>query len=138
MDRTVTEMGADETRPPALVRVFAALTAVLILLQAFLGGRGFFVSPDLLDAHRVMGIATLVVTLGQIGVVFTMMARGRLRSMLLGMSGFILALTLIQLMLGFSARDGSGEAAAWHIFTGVLLTGAIAAYANTVFRARTA
>jgi hypothetical protein len=55
------------------------------------------------------------------------------RGMLLGMSGLILVLTVVQLGLGFSAKDGSGEAAAWHLFNAVLLTGVIAAYANTVF-----
>jgi hypothetical protein len=134
MDRQQAEATTVETTAPAPVKAFAALMGLLILLQAFLGGRGFFVDTDLLKVHRYLGIVTFIVAVIQILVVFTMMPSGRFRSMLLGMSGFIMLLTVVQLMLGFSAKDGSGEAAAWHIFTGVFLTGAIAAYANTAFR----
>jgi len=136
IDGQTTDAAVDTTTPPILVRVFAGLMSALILLQAFLGGRGFFVNADLLKIHRMIGITTLAVTVIQLIIVFMMMKAGKLRSMLLGMSGAIFVLTLIQLMLGFSAKNGSGEAAAWHIFTGVFLTGAIAAYANTVFRTR--
>ena len=115
-----------------LVRGMAGLMAAVILIQAFLGGRGFFLSPDLLKVHRVIGIAAFVAAAAQIWVVMAALRTGRDRSMLLGMSGLMLLLTTIQLGLGFSAKN-SGEAAAWHIFNGVLLTGVIAAYANTVF-----
>jgi hypothetical protein len=135
MDRQQADAATIETTAPAPVRAFAALMGLLILLQAFLAGRGFFLSEsNLLKAHETIGIVTFAVAVIQMLVVFTMMKSGKLRSMLLGMSGFIMLLTVAQLGLGFSAKNGSGEAAAWHIFLGVFLTGAIAAYANTVFR----
>jgi hypothetical protein len=115
-----------------LARGGAALMGILILIQAFLGGRGFFLDADLLKVHRAIGMAAFVVAASQIWVVMMSIREGRDRSMLLGMSGLILILTTIQLGLGFSAKD-SGESASWHIFNGVFLTGAIAAYANTVF-----
>ncbi len=135
MDRQQADVATTEPVTPVVVRVFAALMGLLILLQAFLAGRGFFLSDtNLMKAHQTMGIVTFAVAVLQILAVFSMMKSSKLRSMLLGMSGFIMLLTVGQLGLGFSAKDGSGEAAAWHIFTGVFLTGAIAAYANTAFR----
>lgn len=131
------EPTAEQPGSITLVRLLALLMGVLILVQAFLGGRGFFLSePDLLKTHRYLGMATVVVALIQIGVVLATLPSGRERSMLLGMSGLIFVLTIIQLFLGFSAKDGSAESAAWHIFNGVLLTGVIAAYTNTTVRLR--
>ena len=49
-----------------LARGLAALLAVMILLQAFLGGRGFFLSPKLLQVHQVVGIAALGVAVVQL------------------------------------------------------------------------
>ena len=134
LDRQNSDMPAAQAGSSMPLRVFAALMGVLILVQAFLGGRGFFLSPNLLKMHQTIGIVTFIVALIQVGIVLTTLKSGRTRSMLLGMSAFIFVLTTIQLGLGFSAKNGSGESAAWHIFTGVFLTGAIAAYANTVFR----
>lgn len=121
-----------KTESTTLVRVFAAAMGALILVQGFLGGRGFFISPKLLDAHEMVGSLTWLVAAGQVAVVFFTI-KSRERAMLLGMSIAVLVLTTIQMGLGFSAKDGSGESAAWHLFNAVLLTGAIAAYANTVF-----
>jgi len=120
-----------------LVRGFAALMGVLILLQAFLAGRGIYVDLGLFRTHRFVGMATLLIALIQVGVVTASLRRSRERSMLIGMSSFVLLLTVIQLGLGFSGKNNGGVAA-WHVFNGVLLTGAIAAYANTVFRLETA
>lgn len=139
MDRQTAETTIERPGSLSLVRLFALLMGVLILVQAFLAGRGFFLSDtNLLKTHRYLGMVTVVVALIQVGVVLATLQSGRERSMLLGMSGLILVLTVIQLMLGFSAKDGSGEAAAWHIFNGVLLTGVIAAYTNTTVRLRSA
>lgn len=127
----------EDARPSGstmLVRIFAVLMGILILLQGFLGGRGFFQDTGLLKTHEYVGEATFLVALIQVGVVFATLRGARDRNMLLGMSGLILVLTAIQLGLGFSAKDNGGGAAAWHIFNGVLLTGVIAAYDTTVFR----
>nr|MDQ3043553.1 hypothetical protein [Chloroflexota bacterium] len=47
----------------AIYRWMAALFVVIVLVQAFLGGRGFFVDPDTLDIHGRIGDAAVLYAL---------------------------------------------------------------------------
>jgi len=112
------------TRPQLVqpFKLFSALTVVLVLLQAFMAGRGWFIDPDLLKDHGYVGDVTFVsvalqcILVSQIGLV------NPLRNRLIGLNGLLLILVTVQLALGYSGRDSS-TAAAWHVPNGVLIFG---------------
>jgi heme A synthase len=114
----------------------AGIFAALMLLQSILGGRGFFVDSDLLDVHRTVGMITVLVALVQVVLAFTTVrASGPGRPIVI-MSALIFILAIVQLMLGFSAKDGSSESASWHLLNGVLIFGLAVGNNSIIFRLR--
>ena len=110
---------------PGLVtpyKVLAALTAALLLVQALLAGRGWFLDTDLIRIHGYVGNAVFLAVVLQAGLAVALGARGSLRTQLLVVAGAIVVLSVAQIGLGYGGRE-SGEAAAWHIPNGVLIFG---------------
>jgi hypothetical protein len=95
---------------------------VLVLLQAFMAGRGWFLDPDLLKDHGYVGDVTFISVVLQCILVARMGIPNPLRNRLLGLNGLLLILVTIQLALGYNGRDSS-TAAAWHVPNGVLIFG---------------
>ncbi|HET8522340.1 MAG TPA: hypothetical protein VFL82_03845 [Thermomicrobiales bacterium] len=126
------------SRPGLLIALkwTAGIFAALMLLQAFLGGRGFFVDSDLLDIHEIVGMITVLIALVQVVLaVLVLRAPGVGRTSLI-LSALIFVLAVVQLMLGFSAKDGSGGSAAWHLLNGVFLFGLAVGNNSIIFRLR--
>jgi hypothetical protein len=124
---------------PALIpplRILAPLIALLVLVQAFLAGRGLFLSDvDAIDIHGWLGSAVFLLVVVQVALVLLAGLRGRARMGLLGMSLLLLVLVVAQLGLGYSGREG-GQAAAWHIPNGVLIFGITVGNATLTYRLR--
>jgi hypothetical protein len=112
---------------PQYVRWFtyvSALTVLLVLLQAFMAGRGIFLRPDLLKDHGNLGSVTFVSVLAQALLAFAIGVAGPLRNRLLILNFALVLLMAVQLGLGYSGRD-SATAAAWHVPNGVLIFGLV-------------
>jgi len=123
------------TRPnllPALQGV-AALFSLMVLVQAFLAGRAWFIHYSLFDVHRDVGMAAVLVAL-----VLAVLAYAVGRPLgglgpLFVIDLVIFVLAIVQLGLGFSGKD-SNAAAAWHVANGVFLFGLSTANLMLVFR----
>ena len=104
----------------------AAVTTVLVLVQAVLAGRGWFVDVGLIEVHGWVGNATFLAVVGQ--VVLACAARNRWAAgrAELGLSALLLVLVVAQIGLGYGGRESSA-AASWHVPNGVLIFGVTAA-----------
>lgn len=106
----------------AIHRWIAAALVGLVLVQAFLGGRGFFVRYGLLAVHEQLGRGIFAVALAG-AVVAALGARRRQLerpSLLLALA--LPVLVAVQFTLGYNSQTHA-EAAAWHLPTGVLIFG---------------
>lgn len=115
------------------LRIVAPLTALLVLVQAIFAGRGWFIDPDEIDLHGMIGNFTFIVAIGQLALIVLAGLAGRLGRSLTIMNAAMVLLIVAQLGLGYSGRD-SANAAAIHVPNGVLIFGlsvAIAALLNT-------
>ncbi len=99
----------------------AVVTGVLILVQAFLAGRGMFKDFDLIEVNGIVGNITFIFAI--LLVIGAWLARqaGVLTNLELALSVVLLALISAQIGLGYSGRD-SGDAAALYIPNGILVT----------------
>jgi hypothetical protein len=108
---------------PQLVQWFkyvSALTAVLVLVQAFLAGRFLFAGSDLIREHEITANIVFLSALIQTGLLLGIGLQGPLRSRLLVLNGLLLLFVVVQIGLGYS---DSGTATAWHVTNGVLIFG---------------
>lgn len=102
--------------------ISSAVMTVLVLIQAILAGRGWFINHTFIDIHA--GVADLVVLVAIAQAVFAFRAVRRQQSgrSLLWMSLAILVLVIVQVGLGYGGKD-SGTAASIHVPNGVLIFG---------------
>jgi hypothetical protein len=137
MATTRLETESDMARPgllPAL-KVVAWLFVALVLVQALLAGRGWFIDADLLDVHRSVGMVVIVVAVVQAALAFAVFGWGRAGRPIVLAGAALLVLTVIQFALGM-ASDDSASAAAWHIPNGVLIFGLATATTSMLVRVR--
>lgn len=118
------------------LRIVAPLVALAVFIQAIFAGQGLYIDSDQLEFHGVIGNVTFLLVLAQAGLAFLTGLRGRERSALIGMSLLLLALTVAQLGLGYSGRDG-GTPAALHVPNGVLIMALSVGTATYALRLRT-
>jgi hypothetical protein len=105
------------------LRWLAGATALLVLVQAVLIGRGFFAdAPSLVLRHGETGNLTFLAAIALVVLAFVGWRRGNLGLRPLVVSLLLLVLVVAQLGLGYVGRE-SGEAAAWHVPNGVLIFG---------------
>jgi hypothetical protein len=114
-------------------RVAASLTAVLVLVQAILAGRGLFRDADLIDVHGYVGNAVFLLVVVQGGLAVALRGPAGRSGVFLALNGALIALTVAQIGLGYAGRE-SGEAAAWHVPNGVLIFGLAVANLALLFR----
>lgn len=100
----------------------SAIMTALVLVQAILAGRGWFVDYDLIDIHGVVGDITLLAGIVQVAIAFVTMRRQRTTRPLFGLSLAILILVIAQSALGHASSE-SATAASLHIPNGVLIFG---------------
>jgi len=119
-------LGVESAAPSTTVRIFrwgALALIAAVLVQAFLGGRGFFLADDdMLTVHGRVGDALLLVAIAHVVVGAVAFRRRQLSRVPLGLSVVLLVLVFVQLSLGYGSED-SRSAAAWHLPTGVLIFG---------------
>lgn len=124
----ITQQQPAETKarsgPGWALKIVSALTVALVLVQAVLAGRGWFVNRHLIDVHGVVGDVTLLVVLVQAGLALAAARRHLVGRGVLALNVVLPVLVFVQLVLGYSAVDsGSGTAASLHIPNGVLIFG---------------
>jgi hypothetical protein len=102
-------------------RIVSVITALVILIQVVLAGRGFFIDFDLIETHGVIGNLTLIggIALAALGVIGY--RRHELDQIDLVISVLLPILIVAQLGLGYSGRD-SETAASLHWPNGVLIS----------------
>lgn len=106
----------------------AVLFAGLVLVQAFLAGRGWFVDFDLIEIHGYLGNAVFLIAILQLALALGVGLRGPR----LGVSAVILILVFAQVGLGYAGRE-SAVSASWHIPNGVLIFGLAAVNCTMLF-----
>lgn len=128
------EIPAASTSNPMLVtalKAVAALFAVLILIQAILAGRGWYVDFDLIRVHGYVGNAVFLLSAGLVVLVYLVGLRGPT----LLLSGAIFLLVFGQVGLGYAGRE-SAISASLHVPNGVLLFGLTTAVCMLIFDSR--
>lgn len=128
------ETPAATTSNPMLVaalKVVAALFAALILIQAILAGRGWYVDFDLIRVHGFVGNAVFLLSAGLVALVYL----AGLRGPTLLLSGAIFLLVFGQVGLGYAGRE-SAMSASLHVPNGVLLFGLTTAVCMLIFDTR--
>ncbi len=123
-DRTVAPGRGDNLTQ--VYRLVVILTAVLVLIQAALAGRGMFLDPDLFEMHGMIGNVTFLAVIIQVGLAFAARRHWQRGGLALWLSGALLLLVITQLGLGYGGREAA-SAAAWHVANGVLIFGVIVA-----------
>ena len=112
--------------PASWFRWVAVMTATLVMVQALLAGRGWFVEVGLIEVHGWVGNATFLAAIALLVAAFAAWRRGALGRGVVILSGLLLVLVVAQLGLGYSGRE-SAAAASWHVPNGVLIFGLSAA-----------
>jgi hypothetical protein len=129
--------GLTMTRPNLLpvFRGTAILLAVLVLVQALLAGRGWFHDYGLIETHGIIGNVTFLVAVATAVLAYMVGVPGGLGKQLIGLSGVLVVLVIIQTGLGYGGRTNA-EAASWHIPNGVLIFGLTSALLMLVLQVR--
>jgi hypothetical protein len=130
MNESRTAPGLNRSGLLTATKVVAVLFAALVLLQAFIAGRGWFKDFDLIDTHGQIGQGVFLVAVVQSALAFLVFGARRLPAIV---SAVLLVLTGLQLALGFASEDSS-TAASLHIPNGVLIFGLATVFASSVVR----
>lgn len=101
------------------LKVTSAVLTLGMIVQAWLGGSGFFEENrrNLVDVHARIGDVYVLVTVAQIVLAYLAMRGGQATSRLMVVSILILIAVVVQLFLGYERE------LAWHLPNGVLLMG---------------
>ena len=106
-------------------RWLTALFAVLVIVQAFLGTRGYFAAPDLVTVHEMLANAMFLLAVGQAVLAWLLYRQNLLGMPALALNGVLVLLTIAQIGLGYSAAAGDnfGSLISLHVPNGVLMMG---------------
>ncbi len=102
--------------------ISSAILTALVLVQAILAGRGWFVNHEFIDVHGVVADVVVLAAVVQAVIAFLALRRRQAGRTLFGLNLAILVLVVVQLGLGYAGRD-SDTAASLHIPNGVLIFG---------------
>ncbi len=105
-------------------RWLAALFAVLMVVQAFLGTRGFFsANSTLVDSHAGIGNIMGLMAIAMLVLAWLLHSRNVFSMRLVMLSGVLVVATFVQIGLGFSTREPGDfvTAISMHIPLGVTL-----------------
>lgn len=123
---------ARSTRPtdhgplPAAYRWLTIVFALLIVLQAWLGSQGAFNTIDwMVTGHGHLANAMFLLIIVQTVLSWALLGRGLVTWREVGLNAVLVALTVTQIGLGYSTRNGDiwGTMVSLHIPNGVLLMG---------------
>jgi hypothetical protein len=104
----------------------AIAAGVLMVVQAFLAGRGLFFNHDLVEIHGYVGEFTFLVCIAIVIAAWLGKQSGRYGQTELYLAGTNMILVVVQLGLGYSTRDNLAVVA-WHLANAVLIAGTLAA-----------
>jgi hypothetical protein len=108
-------------------RWLATLFAVLVVAQAFLGIRGYFGKPDLVDVHEMLANAMFLLAVVQTVLGWLLYSKRIIGMPALALNGLLVLLTIAQIGLGYSATADEGKnlvnLVSLHVPNGVLLMG---------------
>ena len=106
-------------------RWLATIFAALIVLQAYLGTRGFVAAEDgLVTTHEMLANTMFLIVVAQTVLAWLLYTRGRLAMNVVVMNAVLVLLTIGQIGLGYSTRgDSFINTISLHIPNGVLLMG---------------
>lgn len=110
------------TRAQAAFGITAGLMVLLVLVQAILAGRGWFVNHTFIDIHAGVADFVLLVAIVQVALAIVVARRRQISWSLVALSGLILVLVVAQIGLGYAGKN-SGTAASIHVPNGVLIMG---------------
>lgn len=107
-------------------RWIATIFAALVILQAFLGTRGFFADPDLITMHEILANAMFLFAIGLVVLAWLLYTKRAFGMPALALNGLLVVLTIAQIGLGYVSSTGDNFATtiSLHIPNGVLLMGA--------------
>lgn len=117
--------GTGEVNPGIVTgyAVTAWLFVLSVLVQAYLAGRGLYPGDrDLIDAHGIVANLVFLLAVAQVVLAFLATKASRQRGLLLGLSGLLLVLTVVQIGVGYGIEDEL-DLGGWHILNGVLIMG---------------
>ena len=116
--------GAGEVNPGMVTGyvVTAWLFVASVLVQAFLAGRGMYNDFDLIDVHGMVANLVFLLAVAQLILAFLATKGSPQRSVLIGLSGLLLVLTVAQIGIGYAIEEERGIGG-WHILNGVLIMG---------------
>lgn len=108
-------------------RWIATVFALLMIIQAFLGMRGFLGKPNMVDIHEMLANAMFLLAAGQAVLAWLLYSRNIAVAMPgLVLNGVLVLLTIAQIGLGYSAiandRENFPNLISLHVPNGVLLT----------------
>lgn len=120
-------------------RWLASLVAVLVIIQAFLGTRGFFADPDLITMHEMMANAMFLLVVIQTAFAWMLYTKNVIGMIEVGANALVVLLTVAQIGLGYSTRNAENFATtvSLHIPNGVLLMGVSTLVVTLAWRIRT-
>lgn len=106
-----------------IFRWLTVLTAGLVVVQAFLAGRGLWLGErNLIDVHEMLANVLFLLAVAQFGLVLAMGIPGAMGKRLLGLNAVLAIAMVAQTGLGYVGRDNM-DARAWHLPLGVLIFG---------------
>jgi hypothetical protein len=114
---------------PAMARWLphlAIAAGVLMVVQAFLAGRGLFFDRDLIEIHGYVGEFTFLIGVAIVISAWLGRQSGRYGQTELILAGTNMILIVAQVALGYSTRDNLAVVA-WHLANAILVSGTIAA-----------
>jgi hypothetical protein len=117
-------------------RWLATLFAVLVVVQAFLGTRGYFADQDLINLHEMLANAMFLIAIGTAVLAYLLYTRGAATMRDVALNGVLVLLTVAQIGLGYSTRgeDNFATTVSLHVPNGVLMMGVSTAIAAMAWR----
>jgi hypothetical protein len=114
----------------------ATLFAVFVIIQAFLGMRGFVDANDgLVTMHEMLANLMFLMAIGMAVLAYLLSRRGTATMRDVGLNGVLVLLTVAQIGLGYSTRgDSFTTTVSLHVPNGVLMMGVSTAIAVLAWR----
>ena len=100
--------GQPSLKRPNLVpayRIAAILMVAIVLLQAFLAGRGWFDDHDYFDIHEMVANLIMLNALALLGLAIAIGAPAAWRNVFLAPHVLLVVLVVAQIALGYSLED---------------------------------
>lgn len=104
----------------------ATAFSLLVVMQAFLGSRGFFDgNAGFITVHELLANTMFLVVIVQTVLAWSLYTKHRADMFEIGMNVLLVVLTIAQIGLGYSTRNGESFATtvSLHIPNGVLMMG---------------